>query len=119
MNDFYNFQQNDDNNSSSTNEILKGFESTIEHFHLDPFEHSCFTNFLNNSNSELINDLQTLANKEDFLGMFEFMKENNLITYTSDFDPKDIEIDGSCDCRKECTYNTGYGWKYADYGYSN
>ena len=25
---------------------------------------------------------------------------------------------GSCDCRSECKYNTGYGYKYADYGYS-
>lgn len=25
---------------------------------------------------------------------------------------------GSCDCRSECTYNTGASYKYADYGYS-
>ena len=24
----------------------------------------------------------------------------------------------SCDCRSECKYNTGYSYKYADYGYS-
>lgn len=24
----------------------------------------------------------------------------------------------SCDCRSECKYHTGYGHKYANYGYS-
>ena len=26
---------------------------------------------------------------------------------------------GSCDCRKECKYNTGESWKSSNYGYSS
>lgn len=32
--------------------------------------------------------------------------------------PVKEESFGSCDCRSECTYTTGYSYKYADWGYS-
>lgn len=73
-----------------------------------------------------------IADNDSFLYSHSFFDSD--ICYSSSFDGDECKGDdshdtsfssqckeisfGSCDCRSECTYNTGASYKYADYGYS-